>query len=164
MTNNREMAQELKGLKQKLQILEDKEAIRDHLARYSFNADLNRTDAYLDLWTEDGSFEVGGEVGLGRIWKGRDEIKQLLNGPVHQSFTTRSQHLLVDYIINVDGDTATAAGYGVVTVHWPGGFGIRRCSLRTFHFRRCEGRWFIQNAVSLATGDPECHSLISPDV
>ncbi|MFC1919286.1 nuclear transport factor 2 family protein [Chloroflexota bacterium] len=154
------LLQELEAVKQRLQELEDKEAIRDLLVRYGFTADLSRTNDYVDLWTEDAIFDVGTEYGL---WKGKDKIRQLMEGPVHQSITNNSQHLMLDYIINVDGDKATAAGYCLVTLHWQAGFGIFRCSFRTFSFQRIDGRWLIKEAKSRATGDPECNQIISRD-
>ena len=160
MGNDKQMVQELEALKRRLQVMEDKEAIRDVLVRYAFTADLERTDDFIKLWTEDGTFDLGTQYG---VWKGREQIKQLLDGPVHKSITNRSQHLMVHYIINVDGDTATAAGYSLVTVHWQAGFGIFRCGFRTFRFRRVEGRWLIQETVSRETGNAECQSLISPE-
>ena len=62
MSDYTQLEQELKELKQRFQVLEDKEAIRDLLVQYSFNADLDRTDAFVDLWTEDGVFDVGQET------------------------------------------------------------------------------------------------------
>ena len=68
MVEEKQLAQELEVLKKRLQALEDKEAIRDVLVRYYFNADLNRTDAFLDLWTEDAIKDVGTQFG---VWKGK---------------------------------------------------------------------------------------------
>ncbi len=155
MGDNEQLSQELEALKQRLRMLEDKEEIRDLLARYSFNADLNRNDALVKLWTDDGVFNL--ESG---IWKGRSQIKQMLEGPVHQSITKRSQHLMLDYKIDIHDDIAVAAGYVLVTVHWQGGFGIFRCGFRTFKFQRVEGRWLISESISRATENPECDSLI----
>ena len=87
-----------------------------------------------------------------------------MDGPAHQSIANRSQHLMLDFKIDVDGDTAVAAGYILVTVNRQGGFGIFRCSMRTFRFRRVGGRWLIREAVGRATGDSRCQDLIPPDL
>lgn len=161
MADDKQLAQDLEALKQRLQVLEDKEAIRDVLTQYSLNADLDRTDTFLKLWTEDGTFDLGPQMG---IWHGRDQIKQhVMNAPFHRSITTRSQHLMLDFEIDVDGDTATAAGYVLITVRWQAGWGIARCVIRTFRFRRVKGHWLIQESVSRETGDPECQKLIPPE-
>ncbi|MFC1981826.1 nuclear transport factor 2 family protein [Chloroflexota bacterium] len=163
MTNNLELAQELKVLKQKLQVLEDKEAIRDLLARYCYSADFNRTDAFLDLWTEDSTFDVVEEWGGPR--KGKEQIRHLLNEqPQQVAINNRSQHLMLDLLIKVDGDTATATGYCVVNVRWQGGFGLFRCSVRNFRLRRVNGRWLVHETATRLIGEPESSSIISPDL
>ena len=142
MANDTELAQELKALKERIQILEDKEAIRDVITRYAFNADLNRIDSLLELWTDDCTFNS--DRGRVTIYKGKDEIEAYLREPLHQSITNRSQHLQLDYIIKVDGDTATATGYQLLTLRWDGGFGIIRGAFRVFHLRRVNGTWLIR--------------------
>ena len=159
MADDTGLAKELEALRKKVQILEDKEAIRDMLARYAFNADLNRTQNFLKLWTEDGLFVTDGGGKL-HVLKGKEEIGRYLDTSGHQTITNRSQHLQVDYIIQVDGDTATATGYQLLTVRLEGGFGIRRCAFRIFHFRRVDGRWLIKESKSLAIGGPECQQFI----
>ncbi|MBI2831724.1 MAG: nuclear transport factor 2 family protein [Chloroflexi bacterium] len=163
MANNGDLEQELKIIKQRLQVLEDKEAIRELLARYCFRADMHRTDAFLDLWTEDSTFDVVSEWGGPR--KGKEQIRHLLDAqPQQVAINNQCQHLLLDLLIDVDGDTATATGYCVLNVRWQGGFGMFRCSVRTFRFRRENGRWLVHETVSRLIGDPECEKLIAPDV
>ena len=158
MANDTGLSQELETLRKRLQILEDKEAIRDVLARYAFNADLNRNDNFLKLWTDDCTFET--DAGGLTIMKGKDEVMAHMLDTVHQSVTNRSQHLLLDCLINVDGDTATAAGYLLLTERWDGGFGIFRCAWRTFRFQRVDGAWLIKEAVSRSIGEAGCQELI----
>ena len=104
MVDNTELAQELETLKGRLQMLEDKEAIRELLSRYSFNSDLNRIDNFLSLWTEDCTFSTNAVGGLD-VFKGKDEIRAHTLDPRWQSVVTLgAQHLLLDFIINIDGD------------------------------------------------------------
>ena len=159
MGNDPRLMQELEGLKKKLQILEDKEAIRDVLARYAFNADLNRTENFVKLWTDDGTF-TSDAAGKKLVFKGKKEIGNHLLDPLHQSYTNRSQHLQVNYVINVEGDTASATGFQLISRRWEGGFGIVRCAFRSFRFRRVDGRWLIQESISIATGEPDCQKLV----
>ena len=51
MADEKRLVQELEKLKQRLQILEDKEEIRQLLSRYSYNADLSRNDGFVRLFT-----------------------------------------------------------------------------------------------------------------
>lgn len=158
-----ELATELTELKAKVQELQDKEEIRDVLTRYAFNADLNRTENYLRLYTEDGSFVTDGLGGM-VVAKGKDNIKkEILHSATHQSITNNSQHLQLDYLVTVDGDAASATGYHLITVKWVGGFGIFRCAFRTFRFQRVDRRWLINEVISVALGKPECQNLVSTD-
>ena len=150
MLDEKRLAQELGEVKQRLQALEDKEEIRQLLSQYSYNADLSRNDGYIQLFTKEGTFELWNPDTAGfsgkaegnakEIFKGHDRIRELLEGPGHQSFTTRCQHLVdLALKIDVDGNQATATGYDVLTVRWLGGFGILRCSMRRWAFRRTNG-------------------------
>ncbi len=159
MERQERLAKELEAVKRRLQILEDKEAIRDLLTKLAFNLDLNRNDAYVKFYTEDGVFTHSPDG----VLKGRDQIKQFLLTSVHQPVTNNSQHLFLSFKIDVDGDSATAAGYVLVTMRWYGGLGIARCAMRTFSFQRVKGRWLIKESASIEIGNPKCHQLISPD-
>ena len=66
----------------------------------------------------------------------------------------------MDYDVKVDGDTAVARGYQLITLRSPDGFSIARTSFRVFHFRRVDGHWLIYEAESIETGKPECQDLI----
>ncbi len=151
------MDKELTDMKKRLQLLEDKEAIRDVLAQYAFNADLNRMEAFVNLFTVDCVFDVGADMG---VWKGREQILKFMKEGAIQTFTNHSQHVNVGCKIDVEGDEATVRGYSFVTVHWQGGYGLYSCSFRTFRMKRIDGRWLIRETVVCRTGDPGCQKLI----
>jgi hypothetical protein len=83
-----------------LSILEEKEAIRDLLATYSLHLDGGELDKWLELFSEDGTFDVGP---LGRA-QGRQGINDFLSrirlatGKVHGL-----KHHTFNSIITVDG-------------------------------------------------------------
>src|SRR6516162_5565016 len=54
----------LRVLEARLQLLEDDKAIREVLARYGYNADQGRDNAYVNLFTEDGVLDLS--TGPGR--------------------------------------------------------------------------------------------------
>ena len=74
MQKDEKISLEIKSLTDRLQILEDKEAIRDLLARYAFNVDLSRFDAFFKLWTDDAVFITDGP-GEAIQKRGIDEIR-----------------------------------------------------------------------------------------
>jgi uncharacterized protein (TIGR02246 family) len=80
-------------------ITEDRDAIRDLVARYCRYVDTGMADEWAALWTEDGEFDLGG----GTVVSGRAALREhathLEPGTVH--------HLATNLEIDVDGDTAT---------------------------------------------------------
>lgn len=98
----------------RLQALEDREAIRDLLARYGPLADTGDADALAELWTEDGRYAVGGMTEA----KGRAAIAALIDGTVHRGLMADGcAHALGPVTIDLDGDHATARGYSIVFRH-----------------------------------------------
>ncbi len=154
----------MEALKRKVQCLEDKEAIRDVLVRYAFNADLHRTENFLKLWTDDLTFDadVTGQV---VVVKGKDALRERHSDRDRLSETLPVRaHLQVDYHIEVDGDTAVATGYQLMPQRWECGFAIWTSSMRRFRLQRIDGRWLINEAISRLIGGPECQTLVSMEL
>ena len=92
---------------------EDKDAIRELLAWYCFHFDAGRFDDWLNLFTEDGVFDVSG---VGRF-VGRTQLRAFLkNVPVANGVPTM-KHCVMNDIVRVDGDEATAQSYVLVARH-----------------------------------------------
>lgn len=95
----------------RLQALEDRESIRDLIARYGPLADTGDAAGVASLWCEDGVYAVGGmgeSIGL-------PAIAALIEGPVHrQLMADGCAHLLSPVAIDLAGDSATARGYSAV--------------------------------------------------
>jgi ketosteroid isomerase-like protein len=143
--------------KKRLRILEDKEEIRDVLAKYAFNVDFKRLDKLMELWTDDCVFitDIAGETVHN---KGKEAIRKFITSlPGLQC-----EHLQLDYIIDIDGDEAIATGYQLIPIAMQnGGFSILRCSVRTFKFRNVKGKWLIKETVSHSITDVnECLKLL----
>ncbi|MDD4860029.1 MAG: nuclear transport factor 2 family protein [Dehalococcoidales bacterium] len=155
-------ASKLAALEKKIQELADKEEIRDLLARYSFCCDLNRNDDLVELFTEDGVFATDAE-GKWSAARGRAAIKDHFEHPLHQSLIFKSQHLMLDHIIEVNGNKATAVGYLLLTDRWVGGYGIFRCAIRAWKLQRVNGHWLIKEARSIGMGDG-CEKLVPEDL
>ena len=88
------------SLSDRVRILEDKDAIRELKARYAYTLDIQDLDGWLDLFAEDGSFELG-SVGH---YQGNNDLRTLLESIVFPSrpFFT---HMYLDPIIEILGRT-----------------------------------------------------------
>lgn len=145
MTDETELGRELTSLKSKVQGLFDKEAIRDLLTRYGFCFDLGRYDAFYDLWTDDAVFKTDGPDGEIEML-GKEGLKEVFGGGAFMNMA--SQHLQLNYVIKVYGDTAEAVGFQLITVHTGEKPAVDRTGVRRFKFRRVNGEWLISEAVS----------------
>src|ERR1700722_20376258 len=136
MTAATEQSSLLHELEHRIGILEDKEAIRDVLTRFGYNADLGRFDEFVLTLTEDCIWDVSGGLQLpdGGVSSsvtsvGREQARETVTGPGHIAIVNREQHLMVDFIIEVSGDTATAVGQLAVTLKHQAGFGLVTCRM-----------------------------------
>lgn len=99
----------LADLDARLRRLEDERAILRALHLYGPCLDRGREDEYLDLWTEDGAFDARGRSpgDVTRVVRGRAELAafaaRFSRPPVGWH-----QHQVLEPVIDVDGDTATA--------------------------------------------------------
>jgi uncharacterized protein (TIGR02246 family) len=75
--------------------------IRRTLATYCQTLDDGRWDEWADLFAEDVTFAV-----MGQVHRGRDAVRGFIE-PM-QGPDARGRHLLSEPLITVDGDTATA--------------------------------------------------------
>jgi uncharacterized protein (TIGR02246 family) len=112
-------------------LAEDRDAIRDLFARYCLYTDSGRADEFAALFTEDGTFETGGDPLVGR-----DALRAFVaNMP-----DLGMHHMLTNLVIDVDGDTATCDASALVTA--------KGSIMMTAHthddLRRVDGAWQIE--------------------
>jgi hypothetical protein len=96
------------SVESRLQLLEDKDAIRDLLTDYGRLLDSSDWVGYSQLFARKGTWT--GSFGTAT---GPDEILAMLRKsmgalPAYDPDKVRSLHLLTNYIVHVDGDRATA--------------------------------------------------------
>lgn len=91
-------------------VLEEKDAIRELLARYCFHFDNGEFDAWLDLFTPDGAFDLGK---MGRF-AGRESLRKFLKSLPLTNGVPLMKHCVMNSIVAVNGDQATAQSYVVV--------------------------------------------------
>jgi hypothetical protein len=102
-------ADEIADLRARLMRLEDERAIITRLHRYGQSIDAGDEAAWVDCFTEDGSFRSGGRVDRPtREVNGRDALRAFIAR--HSRRPERyHQHVLVEPIVVLDGDTASCS-------------------------------------------------------
>ncbi|MGH9035570.1 MAG: nuclear transport factor 2 family protein [Acidimicrobiia bacterium] len=89
---------------ERVAVLEAKVEISELVARYSRCLDGRRTDEFLDLFAEDGVWDFGPTFGAA---EGREQLERLF-GVLLQVFP-ETHHVAGNVVVEVDGETATAA-------------------------------------------------------
>jgi uncharacterized protein (TIGR02246 family) len=90
-------------LEDRIQALEDREAIRELVANYCRGVDGRDEDLFLSVFHDDARYNIGGAFGNA---DGRDEIQAMLHG-LWATFT-EMHHWATNVVIQLDGDTARA--------------------------------------------------------
>lgn len=138
--------------------LEDREAIRDLIARYGPLADAGDCAGAAALWTEDGVYEVGG---FG-AYRGRAAIQALLEGESHQALIHGgAAHMLSPPLIELAGNRATARTYSVVFRKIGEGWEAHRVSANMWHLARTDEGWRVERRINrLLDGTADARALI----
>ena len=146
-------------LADRLRALEDREAIRDLVARYGPLADAGEAGAVAALWTADGTYQVAGFAAAG----GHAQIAALITGDAHRALLADGcAHLLGPVTIALEGDTATARGHSVVLRHSGGAFGVHRVSANRWSFARTVEGWRVTHRTNaLLDGAEAARALLA---
>lgn len=91
------------SLEDRIQALEDREAIRELVANYCRGVDGRNEELFLSVFHDDAQYLIGGAFGDA---SGREEIKGILHG-LWATFT-EMHHWATNVVIELDGDTARA--------------------------------------------------------
>jgi ketosteroid isomerase-like protein len=84
-------------------LADDRDAIRELMARYNHAIDGGEAEAWAGLFTADALFETGQE------FRGTDELVAFAEGVARSGRRTR--HVVANEVIEVDGDGATCQAY-----------------------------------------------------
>jgi uncharacterized protein (TIGR02246 family) len=126
---------------ERLQALEDREAVRELIASYGPLADAGDAHGVAALFTEDGVYAVGG---MGEA-AGRAAIAALIEGDTHQHLLADGcAHLLGPVAIELSGDTAIARGHSLVIRHVDGRFEIYRAAANLWQLIRTPDGWRVK--------------------
>jgi len=145
-------------LASRLALLEDREAIRDLIARYGPLADAGDCAGAAALWTVDGIYEVGG---FGE-YRGREAIQALLEGESHQALIAcGAAHVLSPPVIELSGNEGRAHNHSVVFRKAGEAWEAHRASANEWHLRRTPEGWRIARRINrLLDGSPSARALI----
>lgn len=134
------------SLSERIQRIEDIEAIRNLIASYGPLADRGDARAVAHLWLEDGEYDVGGYG----IAKGRAAIAALIEGDTHRELMADGcAHILSPHQIDIDGADASAIGYSMVIRKNAEGFAIWRIASNQWRLaRQGDGHWLVASRVN----------------
>jgi uncharacterized protein (TIGR02246 family) len=143
----------------RLLALEDREAIRDLIARYGPLADRGDAAGAAALFTADGVYAV---AGFGEA-QGRAAIAAMLEGETHQALLAHGcAHVLGPVAIELDGDRATAVGHSVVFRHTGTGFEAYRVAANRWELVRTNEGWrAARRDNALLDGSEAVRALLS---
>jgi uncharacterized protein (TIGR02246 family) len=150
----------LETLGHRLQALEDREAIRDLIARYGPLADSGDAQGLAALWCEDGEYEV---VGFATA-KGHAQIAALIDGEFHRALMADGcAHVLGPVTVNISGDSATAIGHSVVFRCVQDAFEAFRVAANRWTLVRTKQGWRVSHrANALLDGTEAARILLAP--
>ena len=153
---------------ERLQLLEDIEAIRDLIMRYGYLCDFHRWDELFELYTDDIERTLAGT--LAEVVKGKDQLRPLLEAPAlpvraedgqgenlvsgRGAIPLTPRHLICGEVIRIADDRSEAwavAQYTLVMTKEQGEWdrGAHEGAY-VFHFRPDDGRWKFDRMTVIA--------------
>jgi hypothetical protein len=146
----------LEELERRLQVLETERELRSVLARYSFTADLGQSQAWVDLFTEDGAYDLGPTGPTAGRFEGPDGLRRVILGPGHKGIEGSCQHWTTGPLVfDIGADCATAEGYSAVLVQRETGIEVWTAGFNRWTFARVDGAWKIVERFRRPIGSPD---------
>ncbi|HZZ48538.1 MAG TPA: nuclear transport factor 2 family protein [Pseudonocardia sp.] len=124
------------SIEERVQVLEDREAIRELIAKYCRGVDGRNEDLFMSIWSDDASYRIGGPFG---DHTGLEQIKGILHG-LWSAFT-EMHHWATNVVIEIDGDKARAWCNADVTGTDTKGRALMFAASYTDELRRIDGTW-----------------------
>lgn len=136
--DNALLIEQILALQNRLQALEDREAIAQLIASYGPAVDSNRLQDAAALWAEDGQYAV---AGFG-AHAGRAALVDLLAAPHHQQLLRDGcAHILSAPYIQLHGQRAVALNYSVVLRHQGDAYTPERVAANRWELEQVDGHW-----------------------
>jgi SnoaL-like domain len=150
----------LEALERRVRELEDEREIRALLGWYAYYADGCHDQQWVDLWTEDGVYDLS----VGR-WVGKEQLLAFITDPnVHHKpgFYGHTLHLQgPNFAVSIDGDEAVGTGYNVLLHETANVPSALRIGGNRWRFRRVDGRWLMAERRHRSVGEPEFASNLT---
>ena len=143
-------------LARRVAALEDERAVVDLLTRYGFAVDSNDPSATAALYADDCVVEIDGDDRI----RSAEDMAAMVRGAGHQSLLPNCAHQMGPFSVRIDGDRATATGYGRVYLHTEEGFRIWRVSAGRWELQRRDGRWEVTRRWTRAMRSAEAQQLL----
>jgi len=166
MTTIAELSATVAALSARLEALEDERAIRELVSRYSYHADCRRDEEWVDLWTEDGVYDLlstvhypdGSTRDLDRDWRGTQGLRELITDPEghHRAgFYGHSMHTGgSSMVVHVDGERAIANSYSFLYQEHDGTVELVSAADNQWTLHKVHGRWLIKERRRRQVGTP----------
>ncbi len=147
------------SIEQRLQALEDRQAIYQVVCGYGYAVDGLNATAVGSFYVDDGVYAVGD---IGKM-EGRETIEAITRDPGHLGYVGAGcAHISTLPYVVIDGDHAVATCHTMVNMHGENGFFIGRLSASRIELaRQSDGSWkivFRQNYM--LNGDPAGSKLL----
>ncbi len=123
-------------------VLEEKDAIHEAIAEYCFHFDGGEFDKWVDLFTDDGVFDAG-QAG---VQKGKHALRAFLKNIRLTNGSPMVKHCVMNEVIKVNGNEATAKSY-IVLVRSKGEGALVNGLAGRYEDQlvKQEGRWLFKN-------------------
>lgn len=133
----------LAALEQRLAAVEAERGVLATLYAYGHAIDAGDEERWLDCFTEDGRFSASGQnrAKMGFDVQGREQLADFISRHTRRPEQFH-QHLVIEPVIEVDGDRARSTSYFLVLMRWE-----RLPRIRAFGryedelVRGADGRW-----------------------
>lgn len=138
MADDTDLAGTVRALQQRVQELEDRWHVLQVIAAYGPAVDAGDAAAVADLWTEDGVYDVDGDL----VMRGREQIVAMVGSDRHQDYIhAGSGHLQQVPHVEVDGDTAVAIHHSQLVLRDADGYRVDRVTAHRWDLVRTDEGW-----------------------
>jgi len=154
------MTRTTKSIEERLQQLEDHDAIRQIVSAYSYSVDGLNAESVGSLYTADGVYAVADM----EPFVGRDRVAAITADKGHRELVANGcAHVSLPPYIAVDGDQAVATCHTMVARKGDDGFYIWRLSASRIELlREDDGEWRIERRENwLLDGDPHGPEMLA---
>lgn len=149
-------------LEERVGAIEDRLAIYDVIATYGPAADSGAVEQTVDLWTDDGVYDIDG-VGS---FRGGEELASCFTSDLHQGYIHQgSAHVMSLPKVRVEGDHASAINYALLFIRDGEHFRVQRSVASRWDLVRTAAGWKVRHRTNvLLDGSEAGRSLLGDAV